>query len=68
VLDGEVMSKDFQDLMNQVQRKEGKAATDSVLHLFDFIPLSAFLKGGWDKPQTYRSNLVKYWVLENIDV
>ena len=33
VLDGEVMSKDFQDLMKQVHRKDGKAATDSVLHL-----------------------------------
>ena len=68
VLDGEVMSKDFQDLMKQVHRKDGKAATDSVLHLFDFIPLADFLKGGWDKPQTYRSNLVKYWVLENQDL
>ena len=68
VLDGEVMSKDFQDLMKQVHRKDGKAATDSVLHLFDFIPLSDFLQGSWDKPQTYRSNLVKYWVLENEDL
>ena len=68
VLDGEVMSKDFQDLMKQVHRKDGKAATDSVLHLFDFIPLKEFLQGGWDKPQTYRSNLVKYWVLENESV
>ncbi len=68
VLDGEVMSKDFQDLMKQVHRKDGKAATDSVLHLFDFIPLKDFLEGGWDKPQTYRSNLVKYWVLENEDL
>ena len=68
VLDGEVMSKDFQDLMKQVHRKDGKAATDSVLHLFDFIPLTDFLEGGWDKPQTYRSNLVKYWVLENEDL
>lgn len=68
VLDGEVMSKDFQDLMKQVHRKDGKAATDSVLHLFDFIPLEDFLKGSWDKPQTYRSNLVKYWVLENEDL
>jgi DNA ligase-1 len=68
VLDGEVMSKDFQDLMKQVHRKDGKAATDSVLHLFDFIPLTDFLEGGWDKPQTYRSNLVKYWVLENQDL
>ena len=68
VLYGEVMSKDFQDLMKQVHRKDGKAATDSVLHLFDFIPLKDFLEGGWDKPQTYRSNLVKYWVLENEDL
>jgi DNA ligase-1 len=68
VLDGEVMSKDFQDLMKQVHRKDGKAATDSVLHLFDFIPLKEFLEGGWDKPQTTRSNYVKYWVLENNDI
>ena len=65
VLDGEVMSADFQDLMKQLQRKDGKKATDAVLHLFDFIPLKDFLEGGWDKPQTYRSNLVKYWVKEN---
>jgi DNA ligase-1 len=68
VLDGEVMSADFQDLMKQLQRKDGKKATDAVLHLFDFIPLKDFLEGGWDKPQTYRSNLVKYWVLENNDI
>ena len=68
VLDGEVMSADFQDLMKQLQRKDGKKATDAVLHLFDFIQLKDFLEGGWDKPQTYRSNLVKYWVLENQDL
>ena len=68
VLDGEVMSKDFQDLMKQVHRKDGKAATDSVLHLFDFIPLKDFLAGSWDKKQTDRSNYVKYWVLENEDL
>jgi len=68
VLDGEVMSADFQDLMKQLQRKDGKKATDAVLHLFDFIPLEDFLKGGWDKTQTTRSNYVKYWVLENEDL
>ena len=68
VLDGEVMSADFQDLMKQLQRKDGKKATDAVLHLFDFIPLEDFLKGGWDKTQTTRSNYVKYWVLENQDL
>ena len=65
VLDGEVMSADFQDLMKQLQRKDGKKATDAVLHLFDFIPLDSFLEGSWDKTQTNRSNYVKYWVMEN---
>jgi len=68
VLDGEVMSANFQDLMKQVHRKDGKQSDDAVLHLFDFIPLADFQKGVWDKPQTYRSNLVKYWVLENESV
>ena len=68
VLDGEVMSADFQDLMKQLQRKDGKKATDAVLHLFDFIPLADFLKGTWNTPQTTRSNLVKYWVLEHESV
>ena len=68
VLDGEVMSANFQDLMKQVHRKDNVQNDDAVLNLFDFIPLEDFLKGGWDKPQTYRSNLVKYWVLENESV
>ena len=68
VLDGEVMSADFQDLMKQLQRKDGKKATDAVLHLFDFIPLVDFLNGSWNTPQTTRSNLVKYWVLEHQDL
>ena len=68
VLDGEVMSANFQDLMKQVHRKDNVQSEDAVLHLFDFIPLADFQKGIWDKPQTYRSNLVKYWVLENESV
>jgi len=54
--------------MKQLQRKDGKKATDAVLHLFDFIPLVDFLKGSWNTPQTTRSNLVKYWVLEHQDL
>jgi len=45
VLDGEVMSSDFQDLMKQVHRKDGKQSTDAVLHLFDTIPLDCFKAG-----------------------
>ena len=68
VLDGEVMSANFQDLMKQVHRKDGKQSEDAVLHLFDTIPLSEFLKGGWDKPQSFRSAITKHWVEENKDV
>jgi DNA ligase-1 len=65
VLDGEVMSSDFQDLMKQVHRKDGKQTTDAVLHLFDTIPLGCFKNGVWDKPQNFRSLITKHWVEEH---
>src|SRR6056300_1824528 len=68
VLDGEVMSSDFQDLMKQVHRKDGKQSTDAVLHLFDTIPLGCFKAGVWDKPQSFRSLITKHWVEEHSDV
>jgi DNA ligase-1 len=61
VLDGEVMSATFQDLMKQIHRKENATAGDAVLHLFDTVPLEDFLKGSWDKPQYYRSQITKHW-------
>ena len=68
VLDGEVMSANFQDLMKQVHRKSGGDATDAVLHLFDMCPLDKFLEGGWDKPQSFRSQAVKAWVEQHSSV
>ena len=68
VLDGEVMSANFQDLMKQVHRKDGKQSDDAVLHLFDMCPLSEFQKGIWDKPQSFRSQAVKAWVEQNSNV
>ena len=65
VLDGEVMSADFQDLMKQIHRKDGKQHTDAVLHLFDTIPLGCFHNGVWDKPQSFRSEITKHWVEEH---
>jgi len=62
VLDGEVMSSNFQDLMKQVHRKDGKQTKDAVLHLFDLCPLTNFQKGRWENNQTARSLLVKEWV------
>jgi len=67
VLDGEVMSANFQDLMKQVHRKDNVQNQDAVLHLFDTLPLGCFRNGGWDKPQIFRSELVKNWVEEHQD-
>lgn len=61
VLDGEVMSASFQDLMKQVHRKENVEANDAVLHLFDFLPLESFENGSWDKDQETRSAMVYHW-------
>jgi DNA ligase-1 len=65
VLDGEVMSASFQDLMKQLQRKETVQNSDAVLHLFDTIPLGCFQNGVWDKPQSFRSEITKHWVEEH---
>ncbi len=65
VLDGEVMSANFQDLMKQVHRKDGKETKDAVLHLFDLCPLTNFQKGRWETNQSERSLLVKEWVAKN---
>jgi len=65
VLDGEVMSANFQDLMKQVHRKDGKQTKDAVLHLFDLCPLTNFQKGRWETNQAERSLLVKEWVAKH---
>jgi DNA ligase 1 len=68
VLDGEVMSANFQDLMKQVHRKDTVQNSDAVLHLFDTIPLGCFKNGVWEKPQSFRSEITKHWVEEHKDV
>lgn len=68
VLDGEIMSANFQDLMKQVHRKDNVAANDAVLYLFDTIPLSSFQDGKWDKPQSFRSEITKHWVEQHSDM
>jgi len=62
VLDGEVMSSSFQDLMKQVHRKTDVQSGDAVLNVFDVIPLEDFEKGTWNTPQSVRSEMVKMWV------
>jgi DNA ligase-1 len=61
VFDGEIMSSSFQDLMKQVHRKSDVQANDSVLNLFDCVPLAMFKTGKWKAKQTFRSeHLVKF--------
>jgi DNA ligase-1 len=67
VLDGEIMSSSFQDLMKQVHRKDNVEAGDAVLNLFDVLPLEDFEKGIYNKTQRVRSTMVSFWVEQNKD-
>jgi DNA ligase-1 len=67
VLDGEIMSSSFQDLMTQVHRKSDVKANDAILNLFDVLPLEDFEKGTYDKTQQVRSTMVSFWVDQNKD-
>jgi len=55
VIDGEIISKNFQALMKQAQRKTNVDTTDSVYTIFDVIPLSEFTRGSWNMPQLKRT-------------
>ena len=68
VLDGEIMSSSFQDLMKQVHRKDNVEAGDAILHLCDVIPLADFEQGVYNKDQETRSEMVKFWVATNKDM
>lgn len=66
VLDGEVMSSSFQDLMKQIHRKENVETDDATLHLFDIVPLEKFIAGFYDIPQCMRS-LDLYNLINKVD-
>jgi DNA ligase-1 len=62
VLDGEIMSSSFQDLMKQVHRKDNVEAGDAILNLFDILPLADFEKGSWSRKQSHRTQMITNWV------
>ena len=74
VLDGEIMSGTFQDLMKQIHRRSSAKANDAVLNLFDAIPLVQFEAGESATTQEKRSEWLKGWfdsneaVLPNVTV
>lgn len=61
VLDGEIMSASFQDLMKQVHRKSYVEANDAVLNLFDILTLKEFNRGYSDHKQIDRSYSLAAW-------
>lgn len=61
VLDGEIMSSSFQDLMKQARRKSDAKTDDAVLNLFDIIPLNEFQAGVGTRTQEQRSADLLAW-------
>jgi DNA ligase-1 len=67
VLDGEIMSGNFQDLMRQIHRKGDARTDDAVLNLFDILPLKEFQEGASSRPQHKRSEQLLAWYLPIAD-
>ena len=61
ILDGEVMSASFQDLMKMVHRKSDIKSDDAVLNLFDIITLKEFQAGRGVHRQFDRSVTLAAW-------
>ena len=68
VLDAEVTSKSFQDLMKQARRKSNVQADDAVLNLIDIIPLKEFLAGKGTVKQRDRLQLLHDWYNKYADL
>lgn len=67
VLDGEITSASFQELMTQVHRKSNANASDALYSVFEFLPLKEFLEGGWKVPQLKRRKDLKDFMGNFID-
>jgi DNA ligase-1 len=61
ILDGEIMSASFQDLMKMVHRKSDVQSDDAVLNLFDVITLQEFQLGQGQHRQFDRSVTLAVW-------
>lgn len=64
VLDGEVMSSSFQDLMKQIYRKEAIDTNDATYYIFDYIPLKAFQQGYYEVTQNVRIDQLNNLVID----
>ena len=66
VLDGELVSKNFQELMKQVYRKDNIQNNDANLFLFDYLSFEDFKKGESNVLQIKRIENLKKWYQKNI--
>jgi DNA ligase-1 len=67
VLDGEIMSASFQDLMKMVHRKSDVKSDDAVLNLFDMLTLREFQAGQGEHRQIDRSVTLAAWYKQFAD-
>jgi len=59
VVDGEVVSENFQELMTQLHRKSNTNFKDAMYYIFDIIPLSHFVAGESSIQQFYRHEIIQ---------
>lgn len=62
VLDAEVMSASFQQLMKQARRKTNVQANDALLFVFDMLPLKDFMAGICKTKQRDRTAALKQYI------
>ena len=61
VLDGEIISDNFQNLMKQIHRKVTIQNSDASLYLFDILPFEDFEKGFYKVSYSRRSEELIEW-------
>ena len=66
VLDGEVVSKNFQELMKQIHRKNTVQNDDATLYLFDFLTFESFKSGIEKKKYFERIKHLENWFDRNM--
>ena len=66
VLDGEIISDNFQNLMKQIHRKVTVQNSDACLYLFDILPFEKFKKGFYEVDYAQRSKDLIEWYQSHI--
>ncbi len=61
VIDGEVVSKNFQALMKQIHRKDTVQNRDASLFLFDILPFENFKSGIYEETYKTRTKNLENW-------